>query len=141
MPKFGTENGFIWYFWPKMPYLGIFDQEFQKNFAIFEISALKLALLQNLVQKIKILKFGTKNALFGYFWARIWKWYCHIWNQHPRICLIAKFCKKTKTPKFGTKNALLGYFWAAILKNNCHIWNKQLLNLPNCKISWNNENA
>ena len=54
-----------------MPYLGIFEQEFQKNFAIFEISALKLALLQNLVQKIKILKFGTKNALFGYFWTRI----------------------------------------------------------------------
>ena len=22
--------------------------------------------------------------------------YCHVLNQHPRICLIAKFCKKTK---------------------------------------------
>ena len=26
-------------------------------------------------------KFGTKNALFGYFLARILKSYCHIWNH------------------------------------------------------------
>ena len=31
-------------------------------------------------------KIATKNALFGYFWARILKYYCHIWNQHPQIC-------------------------------------------------------
>ena len=31
-------------------------------------------------------KFGTKNALFAYFWARILKTYCHIWNQYPRKC-------------------------------------------------------
>ena len=34
---------------------------------------------------MKILEFGTKNAWFGYFWARILKIYCHIWNQHPQI--------------------------------------------------------
>ena len=53
-------------------------------------------------------KFGTKNAWFGYFWAGIWKQYDHIWNEHPRICLIAKFRGKTKMPKFETKN--LGNF-------------------------------
>ena len=53
-------------------------------------------------------KFGTKNALFGYFWARILKNYFHISNQHPQICLIAKFLEKVKMPKFGTKNALFG---------------------------------
>ena len=53
-------------------------------------------------------KFGTKNAWFGYFWAGIWKQYYHIWNEHPRICLIAKFRGKTKMPKFETKN--LGNF-------------------------------
>ena len=56
-------------------------------------------------------KFGTKSALFWCFWARILKNYCHIWNQHLRICLIAKFCEETKMPKCGTKNALLRYFW------------------------------
>ena len=71
-----------------------------------------------------MLKFGTQNDFFGYFWARISKSYCYIWNQHPRICLIAKFCEKTKMLKFGTKNALFGYFWARILRNYCHIWNQ-----------------
>ena len=138
--------------------------------------------------------FGTRFVCFVYFWAEIWKQYCHIWNQHPRICLIAKFREKTKMPKFGTKNALFGYFWARILESYCHIWNLHLricltpnfceetempkfrtknalfeyfwpkmpylgilgleffkklmsylksapLNLFNCEISWNNENA
>ena len=67
-------------------------------------------------------KFGTKNAWFMCFWAGIWKQYCHIWNQHPRICLISKF--RGKNALFGTKNALFGYFRARILKNYCHIWNQ-----------------
>ena len=41
-------------------------------------------------------KLGTKNALFGCFWAKIFKTYEHTGNQHPQICLIAKFCEKTK---------------------------------------------
>ena len=56
-------------------------------------------------------KFGNKTALFGYFWARSLKNYCHIWNQLLRICLFARFRKKTKMPKLRTKNALFGYFW------------------------------
>ena len=61
-------------------------------------------------------KFGTKSALFRYFWARILKNYCHSSNQHLRIRLIAKFCEKTKMPIFGNKNALFGCFWARIYK-------------------------
>ena len=90
----------------------------------------------------KLAKFWTKNALFGYFWARIFKRYCRIWNRtlifvkfnkiyknclnchHPQTCLIAKFCKKTKMPKFVTKKALFGSFCDRTLKNYCHIWNQ-----------------
>ena len=54
---------------PKMPDLRILGLEFQNIIVIFEISILKFVLFQSLVQKEKILKFGTKNALFGYFWA------------------------------------------------------------------------
>ena len=68
--------------------------------------------------------FLTKNALFRYFWARIFKTYCHIWNRHPKICLFTKFCEKTKMPKFEDKNAWLSYFWARISKSFCHIWNE-----------------
>ena len=60
-------------------------------------------------------KFGIKNVWAGYFWAVNWKQYCHIWNQHPQISLIAKFREKTKKRKSGTKNALFGYFWPKIL--------------------------
>ena len=66
-----------------------------------------------------------KNALFGYFQARILKNCCHIWSQHPQIYQVAKFPGKTKMPKFGTKNALFRYFWARILNTiYCHISNQ-----------------
>ena len=66
----------------------------------------------------------TKLSLLRYFWAWISKNYCHIWNQRPRICIIAKFREKMKIPKFGTKNVLFAYFWAGIWKQYCHIWNQ-----------------
>ena len=102
---------------PKIPYLGSFDQKCL--IWVFLGKSFKKTIV-----KTKMPKFGAKNAWFGYFWAGIRKQYCHIWNQHSWICLIAKFCRKTKMPKFGTKNALFGYFWARILKNYCHIWNQ-----------------
>ena len=60
-------------------------------------------------------KFRTKSALFGYFWAKILKYYCHIRNQRLQISLIAKFCEETKMLKFGTKTAGFGYFTTRIL--------------------------
>ena len=79
-------------------------------------------------------KFGTKIALFGYFWVRILKNYCHIWNQYPRICLIAKYHKKrNKTKKIETKIALFGHFWARILKKYCHIWHQHPRICPKAK--------
>ena len=82
----------------------------------------------------KISRFRTKNALLRYFLTISWKNYCHIWNEHLRICLISKFCKETKMPKFGTKNAIFCYFWLKMhylsifrktfKKNHCPIWNQ-----------------
>ena len=42
----------------------------------------------------------------GTFGLEFEKNYCHIWNQHPQICLISKFRKKAKMAKVGTKNDL-----------------------------------
>ena len=75
--------------------------------------------------KIKIPKFGTKNALFWYFWTGILKKYYHNWNQCPWIFLIAKFGAKTKILIFGTKNALFGYFKTRIWEQYSHIWNQR----------------
>ena len=79
--------------------------------------------------------FGTKYALFQYFWNKILKNCCHIWNQHLHICLTAKFYEKTKIPKLATTNALFGYFWSKmhylgnfeieVEKKHCHIRNQR----------------
>ena len=74
-------------------------------------------------------KFATKSPLFGDFLARIFKNYCHIWNQHLRISVIAKFWEEKKMPKFGTKKALFRYFGTRTLENYCHIWNQHVLEL------------
>ena len=39
-------------------------------------------------------KYGTKNALFGYCWARILKSFCPIGIQHSPICEIEKVRQK-----------------------------------------------
>ena len=114
---------------PKIPIFGTFHQncfisiflarKLKKTIVRFEIF-----LFVKFLEKTKISKFGTENFWFMYFWAGIWKQYCHVWNQHPRICLTEKICKKTDIRKFGTKNAWLGYFWATILKKYYDIWNQ-----------------
>ena len=95
--KFGNKNALFWRF----------GKQCWKAIVIFEISNLEFAFLQSFVQKLNIIRFGNKNANFG---ARILKYYCHIWNQCPRICLLTKLEANTKIFKFGTKNALFGYF-------------------------------
>ena len=80
-----------------------------------------MSVIAKFCEETKMPKGGTKNALLGIFdqeclfWVflgkNLKKVYCHIWNQHPQICLFAKLLEKTKMPKFGTKNAWFGYFW------------------------------
>ena len=65
--------------------------------------------------KIKILKFGTKNALFGIF---------HIWNQNPQISLISNLAKKQKCLNLGSKMCDSGILGLEIWKKYCHIWNR-----------------
>ena len=59
--------------------------------------------MESFVQKQNYLNLGPKMLYFGVF-------YCHISNQHPRICLISKFRAKIKILKFGIKNAWLEVF-------------------------------
>ena len=96
---------------------------------MFEINALEIIQMPLIEQNKNVNSNNKKwdqNCLiwFFFFLARISKNYCHIWNQHPQVCQIAKFREKTKLPKFVTKNALFGYFWGRILKNYYHIWNQ-----------------
>ena len=126
MPKFGTKSALFGYFLARI----------LKNYCRIWNQHLRISVIAKFCEETKMPKFGTKNDLLGIFdqecviWVflgkNVLKNYCHIWNQHPQICLFAKFHAKRKMPKFGTKNALFGYFWARILKNYCHIWNQHL---------------
>ena len=69
MPKFRTKN--------TLSYLGIFGLEFENNFVTFEINTF-ICLISKFCEIKKMSKFGTKNALFGYFWVKIKKNYCYI---------------------------------------------------------------
>ena len=62
-----------------MPDMGVLGLEFENNIVIFEISSF-IYLTAKFREKIKMPKFENKNALFGYFWARISKNYFHIWK-------------------------------------------------------------
>ena len=48
-----------------MPYLGIFELEFEKNMVVFKISILEFLLKQSLVQKNKSLNLGPKMPDLG----------------------------------------------------------------------------
>ena len=111
MYKFRTQNALFRYY------------NFKKILSYFKSAPSNLYICK-FWEEAKLTKFGTKNSLFGYFWATSLNYYCHIWNQHPQICLTAKFSKITKTPKFRTKNPFFGYFWARIYKNCFRIWNQ-----------------
>ena len=96
MSKFETKNAL----------LGIFGLEFENK----HLQICLIAKFRKRKTKKKP-KFTSKNALFGYCRARIWKSYFPIWNQHPQICLIAKFRKKKqKCLNFGPKMTYLGIF-------------------------------
>ena len=80
MNEYRTKNALPGSFWVRIK---------KKTIAGFEITILEFDRLRNIVKKTKKHKFGTKNALFKSFWAGISRQYCHIRNQHPRICLAA----------------------------------------------------
>ena len=117
MLKFGNKNAWFGYFWARI----------LENYCHVLNQHLRICVIPKFCEETKMLRFGTKNAFFEYFWPKNLylvifglefkkKNYCHIWNQHPWICVIAKHREITKMPKFGTKSALFGYFWAGIWK-------------------------
>ena len=94
---------------PKMPYLGIFGKEIQESIAIFGMSTLDFVKLRNFVKKMKMLKFGTKNAWFGYFWARNSKKTIVVFEISTlKFVRLRNFVKKWKCLNVGPKMPYLG---------------------------------
>ena len=108
-----------------MPYLSVLGSSFEKPLSYLKSAPSNLPCSKLSFKKKKnVLKLGTKNVRFPYLGAGIWKYYYHIWNQRPRICLVAKFGAKIKIVKFGTRNALFEYSWVGIWKWYSHNWNQ-----------------
>ena len=115
MPEFGTKtNAIFGYF---------FVWNFKKLFLYLKSAPAILSACKILRKKQKCLKLREKMPCWGIFGLEFQNNCCHIWNQHPQICLIEKFLEKINISKFGTKNGLFGNFWAKIFKSFCHIWN------------------
>ena len=67
-----------------------------------------------------------------YFWAGIWKYYCHVSNHGPQICLVPKFGVKKKSLNFGPKVPCLGIFGMEFEKLLSYLKSASS-NLSNCK--------
>ena len=60
--------------------------------------------------------FWNQECLIWVFWAVILKNHCQIWNQSPRVYVIANFYAKFKILLFRTKIPYLGNFWLELRK-------------------------
>ena len=101
----------------KIPYLGIFELQFNKNY--YQIFNQHPGIFETIKfhQKQKKILMGTKMVYLG-LWTGMLKNYCHICDQLPPIYLIAKFHAKIRILKFGT---LFVWFGQQFRKKLCHI--------------------
>ena len=143
MPKFDTKNAWFGYFWPKFPYLGFCGKNFKKAIAIFEISISNLSSCKISRknkntwiwdQKCLIWIFLTKNALFGYFWARILKKLLSYLKSAPSNLSICKISRKNKNAYIWDQICLFCVFLGWNLKTILSYLKSAPSNLSNCKI-------
>ena len=69
------------------------------------------------------------------FWTGIWKQCCHIWNQHPQICLFGKLHEKAKMLKFWAQGCLFRIVLVWNLETIFPYFKLATSNLFVCKIS------
>ena len=90
-------------------------------------------------------KFGTKNAILGYFSPKMLyfgiveqefkkKLFSYLKSASLNLSIGKISQKKKKMPKYGTKNTLFGYFWGRILKRLLSFSKSAPSNASNCKI-------
>ena len=91
-----------------MPYLIIFGLEFLKNCGIWN-QHLQTYQIAKIGEKLKFTQFGSRNALFGYFWARILKklWYLKSASSNLSNC---KYWQKIKIHSIWEQKCLIWLF-------------------------------
>ena len=90
-----------------MPYLGFFRLTFERKL-LLHLKQPRILQNAKLHAKLKILKFGTKYALFGYFWAEILK-NIVIFEVNALECVYLQcFVRKSKFLNLEQKMVYLG---------------------------------
>ena len=77
--------------------------------SIFEMRTLKF-LIEKILRKKKNAYVWDQKCLIWVFLDYILKNYCHISNQHPQICLIAKFYEEKKCSNLRPNMSYLSIF-------------------------------
>ena len=68
--------------WDQKDLIWVFlDKILKKRIAIFEGSTHEFVKAKEIHVTPKKLNLGQNSLLFGHIWIKIWKGYCHIWNQ------------------------------------------------------------
>ena len=109
---------------PKKLYLGLWAGML-KNYGHICNQRPSICLIAKFCAKISILKFGTKNALFGCFGQQFRKTIAIFAVSVLEFALLQSLVQKMKILKFGTKSARFPYFGAEISKYYCHIWSQR----------------
>ena len=71
MLKFGIKNTILQYFWPRMSYLGLFGQEFWKNYCKIWNQHPWIYLIAKLGEEATVSQFKTKSGILEYFGPRM----------------------------------------------------------------------
>ena len=144
-----------------MPYLGIFWARILENYCHISNQHPQIFLTAKFCEESKMLKFRTKNAIFGYFWPKMP--YFDIFGLEFKkktivifeisafeLVRLQTFMKKQKCLNFGPKmpylgfleqKCLFGYFWARVFKKLLSYLKSAHSNLSICEISRKNNNA
>ena len=117
LPYFVTKNSWLVFFSPTKPYLGILGEElFRKVLSHLKTAPSNLPSCK-ILRKKNCLTWGPKMTYFQIFGLGFQNNSCHIWNQHPHICLIAKCHEKTINVTSWTKSS-----WLVAFDQECLTW-------------------
>ena len=117
LPYFVTKNSWLVFFSPTKPYLGILGEElFRKVLSHLKTAPSNLPSCK-ILRKKNCLTWGPKMTYFQIFGLGFQNNSCHIWNQHPHICLIAKCHEKTINLTSWTKRS-----WLVAFDQECLTW-------------------
>ena len=96
-----------------MVYLGLWVR-ILKNYCYICNQCPPIVVFATFRGKTRILQFGTKNALFGWFDQDFWKTIVIFVISVFEFTILQSLAQKIKIFKFGAKNARFAYFGAGI---------------------------